>query len=250
MTVAPRVVSLVPSVTETLVAWGRRPVACTRFCEQPTIAHVGGTKRPRIDDIVALAPDLVVMCDEENRLEDHDALVAAGLRVHVASPRSVAEVPDVLDALADAVEVARPVHRVTSPPPDEPIRRAFVPIWVRPWMTFSADTYGASVLAAAGWSSLWADAPDRYPEVTVDEVRAAAPDIVLAPTEPWSFAEEDLPELAETFGAPAVLVDGQDLFWWGVRTADAVDRLVRALESVPRGGGAAGTAQPSPPAGQ
>jgi len=65
--VPPRVVSLVPSVTETLVAWGVPPIACTRFCEQPDIAHVGGTKRPKLERIIELEPDLVVMCDEENR---------------------------------------------------------------------------------------------------------------------------------------------------------------------------------------
>jgi ABC-type Fe3+-hydroxamate transport system substrate-binding protein len=225
---APRVVSLVPSVTETLVAWGRPPIACTRFCEQPAIAHVGGTKRPRIGAIVDLAPDLVVMCDEENRIEDHEALVAAGLRVHVASPRTVADVPGVLADLASAVAVDPPEPWV---PPAEPERRrtAFVPIWARPWMTLNADTYGASVLAAAGWASAWADDPVRYPEVTADDVRTRAVDAVLAPTEPWAFTTADLPELAERFGAPAVLVDGQDLFWWGARTAGAVERLRAAL---------------------
>ena len=54
---AARVVSLVPSVTETLVAWGSPPIACTRFCEQPDIPHVGGTKVPDVAAIVALAPD-------------------------------------------------------------------------------------------------------------------------------------------------------------------------------------------------
>ena len=89
---APRVVSLVPSVTEALLAWGITPVACTRFCEQPTLAHVGGTKDPDRAAIIALAPDLVVVCDEENRSEDAEALVAAGLRVHSCSPRSAREV--------------------------------------------------------------------------------------------------------------------------------------------------------------
>ena len=76
--VASRVVSLVPSVTETLLEWGIRPIACTRFCEQPDLRHVGGTKDPAVRDIVDLAPDLVVLDEEENRREDHDALVAAG----------------------------------------------------------------------------------------------------------------------------------------------------------------------------
>ncbi len=54
-------------------------MACTRFCEQPDLPHVGGTKDPDVDAIVALAPDLVVMCVEENRREDADALAAAGV---------------------------------------------------------------------------------------------------------------------------------------------------------------------------
>ena len=73
-----RVVSLVPSVTETLLAWGITPVAVTRFCEQPSLRAVGGTKDPDVAAIVELAPDLVVMCHEENRLEDFDALVGRG----------------------------------------------------------------------------------------------------------------------------------------------------------------------------
>ena len=68
-----RVVSLVPSSTETLLALGVDVVACTRFCEQPAIPHVGGTKNPDIAAIVALAPDLVVLDEEENRREDADA---------------------------------------------------------------------------------------------------------------------------------------------------------------------------------
>lgn len=229
----PRVVSLVPSVTETLVAWGRPPIACTRFCEQPGITPVGGTKRPRLAAIVDLAPDLVVMCDEENRREDHDALVAAGLAVHVASPRAVADVPGVLAALAEAVGAPPPPAApspAASPPAGERTPRvAFVPIWVRPWMTINADTYGASVLAAAGWTSAWADDPVRYPEVAIEDVRDRAVDAVLAPTEPWSFTAADLPDLEASTGAPAVLVDGQDLFWWGHRTAAAVARLARVL---------------------
>src|SRR5262249_3923363 len=98
-----RVVSLVPSATETLRALGVDPIACTRFCEQPDLPAVGGTKNPDVEAIVALAPDLVVVNDEENRVEDADALVAAGLRVHSMSPRSVADVGPAVVALGDAI---------------------------------------------------------------------------------------------------------------------------------------------------
>ena len=69
-----RVVSLVPSMTETLLDWDIEPVACTRFCEQPSIRHVGGTQDPDVAAIVELRPDLVLLDAEENRLEDHDEL--------------------------------------------------------------------------------------------------------------------------------------------------------------------------------
>jgi hypothetical protein len=67
----------------------------------------------------------------------------------------------------------------------------------------------------------------------VEEVRGRGIDAVLAPTEPWAFTADDLSDLAERFGAPAVLVDGQDLFWWGARTEAAVERLVATLSELP-----------------
>src|SRR4051812_49662892 len=87
-----RIVSLVPSATETLLALGIIPIACTRFCEQPGIATVGGTKDPEVAQISLLEPDLVVVNDEENRIDDVDRLRKLGVAVHEMSPRSVAEV--------------------------------------------------------------------------------------------------------------------------------------------------------------
>ncbi len=86
----PRVISLVPSVTETLLAWGVTPVAVTRFCEAPGVPTVGGTKNPDVKAITALSPDLVVMDKEENRADDANALQASGLTVHVTHVRAVA----------------------------------------------------------------------------------------------------------------------------------------------------------------
>ena len=108
-------VSLVPSATETLLAWGVEPVAVTRFCEQPDLPQVGGTKDPDLAAIVALEPDLVVLCEEENRRDDAEALVAAGLAVHVLRIDSVADVGPRLDGLAAAVGAA-PSEPVGSGP--------------------------------------------------------------------------------------------------------------------------------------
>jgi ABC-type Fe3+-hydroxamate transport system substrate-binding protein len=225
----PRVVSLVPSVTETLLAWGVVPVACTRFCEQPDLPHVGGTKDPDIAAIVDLQPDLVVLCVEENRREDAETLTGAGVRTASLAIDGLADVGPALRMLAALVGAAPPPGELGTldalgeagvPPPQ---LRAFVPIWKRPWMTMSAGTYGSSLLAALGVANVFADAVDRYPTVTLEEVRDRRPDVVLAPSEPYPFAERHVPLFADV--APVVLVDGQDLFWWGSRTPAAMARL-------------------------
>jgi ABC-type Fe3+-hydroxamate transport system substrate-binding protein len=152
-----RVVSLVPSATETLLALGVRPIACTRFCEQPGIATVGGTKTPDVAAIVDLAPDLVVVNNEENRREDADALAGAGVALHDCSPRSVGDVGSAVVALADRVDASVPSgfeaagwRALLAARPREARRRVVTLVWRRPWMGLGADTYGASVLDAIG----------------------------------------------------------------------------------------------------
>jgi ABC-type Fe3+-hydroxamate transport system substrate-binding protein len=224
-----RVVSLVPSVTETLAAWGITPVACTRFCERPDLPHVGGTKDPDVGRIAELAPDLVVMCEEENRREDADALTRAGVPTAALAIDGVGDVAPALRMLAGLVDAAVDVEEAAAQQVDAAERlRAFVPIWKRPWMTLSGGTYGSSLLSAIGVDNVFADAPERYPTVTLDEARARAPDVVLAPSEPYPFRERHVPTLEQV--APVVLVDGQDLFWWGVRTPVAMARLRRHLD--------------------
>jgi ABC-type Fe3+-hydroxamate transport system substrate-binding protein len=225
---APRVVSLVPSATETLLALGVVPVACTRFCEQPGLTAVGGTKDPDVEAIVALAPDLVVVNDEENRREDADALEGAGLTVHAMSPRSVAEVGPAVAALAHAV--GRDVPDSEVPSPRDPRGDAVAFVWRRPWMTQRADTYGASVLAHLGWTDPFVDTGVRYPTTDLVAVAALAPDLVVLPSEPYPFRARHRAEVRDAVPAARVeLVDGQDLFWWGIRTPAALTRLASAL---------------------
>jgi ABC-type Fe3+-hydroxamate transport system substrate-binding protein len=209
-------------MTETLLAWDIVPVACTRFCEQPALRAVGGTKDPDVAAILELGPDLVVVDEEENRREDHDEFVAAGLDVHVLAVRSLDDVDAQLGPLAERVgarwiPVGEVVHRPRS-------ASAFVPIWRRPWMALGAPTYGSSLLDAAGIANVFASPP--YRDVSLDEARMARPDAVLAPSEPYPFSERHRAELERV--APVIFVDGKDLFWWGARTRAALERLVEA----------------------
>ncbi len=230
MTASARIVSLVPSSTETLLALGADIVACTRFCEQPGIAHVGGTKNPDIEAILELRPDVVVMDREENRREDADALADRGIRLHVSDVRSVDDARQVVGDLAALAGVAVP--SATRQRAAAPIRlRAFVPIWRRPWMTVNGATYGASILEHIGVRVITDGHPSPYPQVELDDVANLAPDIVLVPSEPYDFRPAHLDELAAAFGSnvPIVPVDGQDLFWWGIRTSDAMSRLADTI---------------------
>jgi ABC-type Fe3+-hydroxamate transport system substrate-binding protein len=226
-----RVVSLVPSATETLVAFGVEPVACTRFCDLEGVPTVGGTKNVEVDALVALAPDLVIVNDEENRIEDARALEARGLVLHSMSPRSVADVGPAVCALAAVLDVEPPAPFAAWNAWLERTRvatrvRAFIPIWRRPWMSLAADTYGSSLLDHVGIANVFGDAGDRYPEVVLQDVAARAPDVVLLPSEPYAFAERHAVELRDAVSsARASFVDGRDLFWWGIRTPDAAIRL-------------------------
>lgn len=189
---------------------------------------------------MGLAPDLVVVNDEENRIEDADALVAAGLRVHSMSPRSVAAVGPAVVALSEAVGVEASSRfgstewerwlgeaRAVAP---GVARRSALLVWRRPWMTTSSDTYASSLLELLGIENVFAGAGERYPETTLPEIAARGADLVLLPDEPYPFKDRHVGEVGAVVpGADVRLVDGRDLFWWGIRTPDALTRLCDAF---------------------
>lgn len=249
----PRIVSLVPSVTETLVSLGVPPVGATRFCKQDALPLVGGTKNPDIEAIERLSPHLVVVNDEENRIEDVEALEAAGIPTVSVSPRSVDDVGPAVAAIAEMAEVEAPAgfdaaswstwleqwRRPTTP------ATVFAPVWARPWMTLNGATYGSSLLRLLGLENLYADADVRYPEVEMADVRTRNPEVVLLPTEPYPFQERHVVKVREAFPEATVsLVDGEDLFWWGARTPHAIRRLAvlfeRLLPGLAEGNGVPG----------
>lgn len=232
-----RVISLVPSITETIMAWGVRPAGVTRFCEVEGITTFGGTKNPDVGAIVAARPDVVLMDREENRRADADDLAAAGIEVVATDVRAVADVGPALETIAAAVGCtgpdpgAGPGRRGGGSERHGRRLRVWVPIWRRPWMTVGAATYGTSILAAAGLDNVYADSADPYPAHDLDDAASRSVDAVLAPSEPYRFAERHRAELEVV--APVVFVDGRDLFWWGVRTPAAMERLAELAGTLP-----------------
>lgn len=246
-----RVASLVPNVTELVASWGLadRLVAVTDFCVEPDAAfpaarRVRGTKNPDLAALRTLAPDLVLANEEENRELDVRRLRAAGLAVHVTRVRSLADLPGSIVRLGDHLGVPEQaealVARLAALPTSPPGPRVACAVWrdgpdgagdEEGWWLLGADTYGAGVVAAAGGRLVPADPAGRYPRRSLGTLRAAAPDLVLLPDEPYAFSDADVSELAD-LGVRAVRVDGRALWWWGQRTPAAVTSIAQVLRGV------------------
>jgi ABC-type Fe3+-hydroxamate transport system substrate-binding protein len=243
-----RIVSLVPSVTESLFALGlgHRVVGVTDWCVHPADAvaalpKVGGTKDADVAAIAALAPDLVIANREENTKRVVERLEAAGMCVWVTYPRTVRDgaallrelallgaAPAAVDAVVAPVEAA--VAAAERERPARPVR-VFCPIWRDPWMAVGADTYAHSLLALCGGDPVLADRGDRrYPIVRLDDVVAAAPEVILLPDEPYAFGPRDAAELGR-LDLPAArngrihCVDGTWVAWYGPRIRPALAGL-------------------------
>lgn len=104
-------------------------------------------------------------------------------------------------------------------------------------MTVNGATYGASLLRSIGIDLVTAGHEADYPTVELADIASLSPDLVLVPSEPYSFGSDHVAELAESFsGATVVHIDGEDLFWWGMRTPAARRRLGAQLRAARRDG--------------
>ena len=234
---ARRVVSLVPSLTEAVaVSAPGLLVGATDWCTHPAdlaVTRVRGTKNPERAAVTALAPDLVIANREENRKLDVTRLREADLAVWVTVIESVPEALASLRRLLTGplgLEVPAwltAAEQAWAGPLPRRTRRVAVPVWRDPWMVVGARTFTGDVLARLGLDNVFGAGPGRYPRVDVGQIRAAAPDLVLLPDEPYPFTAGDGPE---EFPAQRVaLVSGRLLTWYGPSLATARADLLRAI---------------------
>jgi ABC-type Fe3+-hydroxamate transport system substrate-binding protein len=245
-TVPKRLVSLVPSSTETLVHLvGREAVVgVTRFCTRPRgwVKHqtkIGGTKDVSMTKVMKLSPDLVVGNAEENTREIFEALDPL-VPVYVAFPRGVE------DALSDLARLAVLVGAqerglcwvseirsalATLRQAARPFRYAYL-IWRDPWMSVSGDTFINAMLAEAGGINVFASARNRYPVVTAQDLVSANPDRVLLSSEPFPFTARHAAEITTATGWQddrVRFVDGELCSWHGVRMVASFRWMQRCM---------------------
>lgn len=246
-----RIVSLCPSLTELVFDFGLgdQLVGITKYCVHPedgvaALEKVGGTKDPNVARIIELAPDVVLVNEEENRREDAEALAAAGLCIANSFPKNSLETAGmvrdygaVLGAEGAAEAIARDIETrtemvIAAAKARGTERRFAYLIWRKPWMSVNRDTFASALLEQAGGHNVFGAADERYPELDIEALVAANPERVFLCTEPFPFQEKHIVELSEATGLPAeafAIADGEYLSWHGSRTPRGVEYAAELL---------------------
>lgn len=241
-----RIVSLCPSITETLfvLGAGSRVVGRTQWCihPQPAIAAVpavGGTKKVNLRRVRELQPDLILCEKEENTREMVEALQTIA-PTYVTKVESIADahlmlsqLGELLDAAPQATALSDAMQLAWAELPTRAIRVAYL-IWQEPWMAAGERTYIHSVLERLGFLNVFAGAGARYPVFSLDELRARAPERILLSSEPFAFSQADADRLTNQLaGIPVDLVDGELFCWYGARMLPSATALSTYVSSLP-----------------
>ena len=232
-----KIVSLVPSWTETLLEAGLNVVGRTRFCLHPAqkvqfIPSVGGTKNMKLREILNLKPDYVVLDKEENKKEMAEALTQNGVQLLVSEVRDLTSAADFLQKLgeefsnmklADDADIYRNILQTRHLLSKERFLKEILihqseefdesnfeyVIWKDPYMTIGQNTFIAAVFDLVGLKLVH---PEKYPKLSEEELKSR---YCLFSTEPYPF-ERQFPELIRQ-GFRGALVDGEKVSWYGIR---------------------------------
>ncbi len=254
---------------------GPQVVGITDYCTEPAAAvvhttRIGGTKNPDVAAICDLGPQLVFAVAEENRRHDVEQLDAAGIPVYVFEPVTVRDgidllwrIAEILDCRADVEPSLHAIEAVYAQTCAQVAQRTpvrvFCPIWKDPYMTVSEGAYVHDVLQVCGGANIFArrqrrfplaadlgqqaerqgaryeDQDRRYPRVTLDEMAALQPEVILLPDEPYVFSDADVADFTPFADVPAVrqgrihLIDGKWVSWYGPRIGHSLCTLRELL---------------------
>jgi ABC-type Fe3+-hydroxamate transport system substrate-binding protein len=248
-----RIISLVPSITETLFELGLADqiVGITTFCQHPknkvaSKEKVGGTKNPDRQKILQLKPDVILLNEEENRKEDANFFRSQGITIKVSFPANVIEAADLVKQLGDDFGASEKGSILR----DEILRtcdsihfdrrwKTLILIWKRPYWTVNDSTYVHSICESVGLQNVFARSKDRYPQLTDVDIMTADPELVLFPDEPYVFRDKDINEFQDQYpNVTAVInkrllkLDGSYLTWHGSRTLKALKELPAMLRTL------------------
>jgi ABC-type Fe3+-hydroxamate transport system substrate-binding protein len=244
-----KIVCLVPSLTHTIVDWGLRTEleGCTKFCIKPGDLHlstaiIGGTKDPDIEAIEKLTPTHIVVNSEENKPEHIEALQKIA-PVYISETKSIHNLPDQLRKMGTflgaseaaektAVAIEYRTKMVIKLNQSMQTKSCLYFIWRNPYMVSGEDTYIQSLLSLAGYRNAY-QGEQRYPELSIDEIKALRPDVLLLSSEPYPFRKRDHARFLEEWPeCPGVLkADGMLLSWYGSMAVECLDKIKDLITS-------------------
>ncbi len=236
-----RVVSLVPSLTETVVELGcaDRLAGVTKYCLDieglGEIETVGGVWDIDTEAIRALAPDVVLAGREENRKRDIEEIEKSS-RVYVCEPRSVMDIQLLLNDLGRMLDAIGPgwdwSERLQSARAElcglvgeiERVRFAYL-VWWDPPMVAGADTYISNLLEVGPFENVFGKL-NGYPRISEDDLYGTAMDVIFLPSEPYEFSDKLRWKIASRAKAEKVeAVDGRMCGWYGTRTVKGLQYM-------------------------
>lgn len=226
-----RIVSMVPSQTELLHALGldEQVVGITKFCEYPlhwyrTKPKVGGTKNIHADRIHALKPDLIIANKEENIKEQIEML----RQDYPVFTTNVKNLTDALSMIQDigilinkqdeALQICSQIKKAFSRlPANHSNKKALYLIWKDPYMAAGGDTFISDMMQQAGLTNVLQHL-NRYPSVTLSEIKKLNPDIIILSSEPFPFSDKHINEFkTASVRSKIILADGTFFSWYGSR---------------------------------
>ena len=240
----PRILSLVPSITELLfdLDLAAHLVGRTQYCIHPdehvsSVPSVGGTKKINMTKVEALSPTHVIMNVDENPKSMADDLLGMGIDVITTHPMQPDDnvrlyhlIGDIFNREDQAARLAvdyQSARDAIGVVDTGPAKRVLYLIWQNPWMAVSADTYVANTLALVNWQALTPGMIDgqsgdaaRYPKIEITSETLEDIDLILFSSEPYSFTKDDIDAFQSSYpdhAHKAHIIDGEMTSWYGSR---------------------------------
>jgi iron complex transport system substrate-binding protein len=200
-----RIVSLAPSITETLFALGleKRIAGVTDFCNFPEAAklkpHVGGIINPNLERIIALKPDLLLVTTEANKAEILTQMKKFQIPVFATSPRSIEGVFQSILLLGEATNTREQAQglvnqlqgrrqRVMDKVKELRRPRVLILYDLNPIVAGGRHTYPTDLIQSAGGTSITAELEQDWPRLNIEYVIKKDPEIIFVTEMPSALS--------------------------------------------------------------
>ena len=230
-----RIVSLVPSITESLFDFGlteMEVVGRTKFCIHPKtlitkVPVIGGTKNLNLDKIKALKPDLIIANKEENEklqieeLGKYFEIWLTDIENLQDNQNFLTELGTLLNKQGLALNFNEKINVIFDSSKELSPKKVAYLIWKNPYMTVGSDTFIHEIIEKLGFTNLFEDSK-RYPEISVNQMKEA--EYVFLSSEPFPFQQKHIDELQKELpDSKIMLVDGEAFSWYGTHLSRCGD---------------------------